>query len=329
MIPINALAMEGPRVPVRLLHLGSSTRVHPYMRIARSMRRMGLSGAKLQAPGLWLCVATIGCVVAWASTANAQTTRANQDASLIEDRMETLFGESQAETPDLPEDPAAPTTDQDLIADTQVGPADSEPLPIPDDLPLGANNADSGKLGQFLSNGQNRNLPSNDDAKGKGHWLLNTLAALGVVIGLILLLKWGFNRMTGGRGRIAGSRAVEVLSRTTVAPRNHVLLLRVGRRVLVVNDSTHGMRTLSDIEDAEEVADLLQTVETAKADSASNSFQGLLSRLTDRHEDGHDPAIEGHDDDEKDLDRARDHLSHLLSRIRHVGSGSSAGKEMR
>jgi len=54
---------------------------------------------------------------------------------------------------------------------------------------------------------------------------------------------------------------VEVLSRTTVAPRSHVVLMRVGTRILVVSDSPAGMRTLASVEDAEEVAELLGAID--------------------------------------------------------------------
>lgn len=153
---------------------------------------------------------------------------------------------------------------------------------------------------------------------GTGSGMLSTLSALGVIIGLILLLRWGWSKANGGIV-VGSSQVVEVLSRTTVAPKNHVLILRIGSRMLVVNDSAAGMRTLTQIDEPEEVADLLAAIAAAKENSMTNNFNRLLSRFNGDYDRQRDLA-EGTDDQEHQFDRARDSLTGVLSRIRNFGS---------
>lgn len=154
-------------------------------------------------------------------------------------------------------------------------------------------------------------------------WVLKTLTALGLIIGLILLLRWVWARM-GGRVVASQSAAVEVLARTAVAPKNHVLLLRVGQRLLVVGDSSAGLRTLSQIDDPEEVADLLTAVTSQKDQSISKNFTQLLSRFNGDY-DKPRLADEGGDNSEVLFDRTRDGISGLAARIRNVAQRNRAG----
>lgn len=156
-----------------------------------------------------------------------------------------------------------------------------------------------------------------------GEWVLSTLTALGLVIGLILLARWGWMKM-GGTVTARSSGVVEVLSRTTVAPRNQVLLLRVGGRVLVVGDSAAGLRTLSTIEDPDEVASVLEAVTAARANSISKGFSQLLSHTDRDFSQAQRLAEEGGDHNEYRFDRARDSVSSLLSRIRAMSQKGGA-----
>ncbi len=146
-------------------------------------------------------------------------------------------------------------------------------------------------------------------------WVLNTLTALGLVIGLVLLLRYGVTKF-GGRVATRPNRSVEVLSRTSVAPKNHVLLLRVGGRVLVVGDSSAGLRTLAEIEDPDEVASLLASVEADRDNSMTNGFNRMLSRHSGAYSQRASLMDEGIDTSEAGIDRARDSVSSLLGRVR-------------
>lgn len=174
---------------------------------------------------------------------------------------------------------------------------------------------DARPLGPAPTSDEERLLRPKDAEPRDGAWVLKTLSSLGLVIAVILLARWGWAKM-GGAVAVRGSSVVEVLSRTTVAPRNHVLLLRVGGRVLVVGDSAAGLRTLASIEDPDEVASVLEAVTAAGGTSITRGFSQLLSRTDEEFDPQRRLADEGGDRDEHRVDSARDSMSALLSRIR-------------
>ena len=173
-----------------------------------------------------LCVWTIALLGVFAVPVHGQGELADRIAEQ-RDRAE-VDAATPAESAETPAADAAIETD---IAETDIAETELAPIPAPvfaeDQLPLGPTPAD-GEVGS-----------AGDKAPLLGrNWMMNTLAALGVVIGLIFLLRWIAKRsgMGGGVRVSASSPIVEVLSRTTVAPRSHIVLLRVGSRILVVND---------------------------------------------------------------------------------------------
>jgi len=70
---------------------------------------------------------------------------------------------------------------------------------------------------------------------------------------------------------------VKVLSRNTIAPRQQVVLVQVGQRVIVAADSGGQLSTLAQISDPEEVAQLLSQIDESKSESG-NIFASLLTR---------------------------------------------------
>ena len=112
-----------------------------------------------------------------------------------------------------------------------------------------------------------------------------------------------------------------MLSRTSIAPKNQVLLLRLGQRILVVGDSAAGLQTLADIVDAEEVAGLLQSIAASKPGSATSGFSSVLDGFDGQYEGELHARDMGTDGSEHRVDRARDSVRGLLSRLRHAGKG--------
>lgn len=193
-------------------------------------------------------------------------------------RMRDQAGQAKAPVDTTSQAPVAALIESDVATKPagQVGAGEAvaeepKPLPANERLLLGQSEGDL-----FLA--------GDGSEAGKGNlgdgWLLSTLAALGVVIALVFGLRWMLRR-----GGIVASAApqgsiVEVLSRTTVAPRSHVVLLRIGQRILIVNDSPSGMRTLASVHEPEEVADLLGAIDAARPSSMTKSFGGVMSRLS-------------------------------------------------
>lgn len=179
-----------------------------------------------------------------------------------------------------------------------------------ENLPLGGQ-GESGGLSLFGGGGDSG--PVNADGSS---WMFNTLAALGIVIGLVFAIRWVLRR--GGVVTSAAPRGsvVEVLSRTTVAPRSHVVLMRVGQRILIVNDSPNGMRTLATVDDSQEVAELLGAIDASSPTSLSSGFQGTMSKLTAEWSQRTGQAeADASSHEDLDIDRTRGALSSLRSRV--------------
>jgi len=163
-------------------------------------------------------------------------------------------------------------------------------------------------------------------ASGSGRWILSTITALAVVIGLIFLLRAVLVRLGSAAAPSSRSPLLEVLGSVRVAPRQRVLILRVGRRLVVVAESAAGMTALADIDDPEEVAELLQAAPTATRPGSADGFKGLLQRFGSQYGRNRSTVEDplGAEESEFQVDRARDEVSGLLSRVRLVGKGGRA-----
>lgn len=106
---------------------------------------------------------------------------------------------------------------------------------------------------------------SRDSGGSVGGWL-RTLAALAIVVVLIFAVRWVLRRLAPGARARRLPEAVEVLARTSVSARQQLLLVRLGRRLVLVGCGPEGMSTLSEVTDADEVSALLAGAGGARRD---------------------------------------------------------------
>lgn len=137
--------------------------------------------------------------------------------------------------------------------------------------------------------------------------LSRVIMALGIVIGLILLMRWAGKRFLPG---LAGGRAagvVRVLARAPVSPRQQVLLVQVGRRVLIVADNGTQMNRLSEIDEPDEVAALLGQL-TPTSPAPTEEFGEELGKASRSFEQNMDvqPEAEGTVETEPGAEVAQD-----------------------
>lgn len=206
---------------------------------------------------LLLC---FGCV--------ALAVQAQQEPAEVAKRIEQMRDQAAVEY-SVVESQGTPDQSAEGVSAQIQGEAE-KPLPRNETLPLGAGEGDL-----FGGDAEQSATGSLNDG-----WLMSTLAALGVVLAIVFGLRYILKR--GGVVSTVAPQGsvVEVLSRTTVAPRSHVVLMRVGTRILVVSDSTAGMRTLASVDDAAEVAELLGAIDSAKSTSMSQSFGSVMKKLS-------------------------------------------------
>lgn len=114
------------------------------------------------------------------------------------------------------------------------------------------------------------------------------LLALAIVIGLIILLRVLARWLIPGAAAPRSSGAVRLLSRSAIAPKQQILLVQVGRRILVVGDSGPHMSPLAEMNDPEEVASLVAQIESEKS-SARRPFGPLFGRARERFDESTTP----------------------------------------
>lgn len=121
----------------------------------------------------------------------------------------------------------------------------------------------------------------------------------GIVIGLIFLLRTVIGLTARGKhGVKRPSGVLEVLARYPIARGQHLVLLKLGHRIVLVNQSSSGMSTLSEIVDHDEVAALLAKVEAGSRGKKGKSFQLMLRGYESDHaqresvRSGHAPRFE-------------------------------------
>ncbi len=116
--------------------------------------------------------------------------------------------------------------------------------------------------------------------------------ALALVIALIFAFRWFGKKLFHQGGSSRSTRAIQVLARAPLGPRQHVLLVRVGRRVIVVGDSGAQMNPLTEITDADEIAALLGQLQDEKSALPTKAFSALFHRAKSEMSGGEDePAI--------------------------------------
>ena len=114
--------------------------------------------------------------------------------------------------------------------------------------------------------------------------LTRVFSALAIVIALILVLRWIYRRLSSGIGGHRPSQAVRVLGRNVISPRQQVLVLQVGRRVVVVGDSGQQMNPLCEITDAAEVAELVAQLRVERAEPLARKFSTLFGRADAKYD---------------------------------------------
>ena len=165
-----------------------------------------------------------------------------------------------------------------------------------------------------------------DRAKPWNPGWFGLLWPLVVVLAGIILLFWAARRFLPGMRRMAGNRAVEVLGRTYLSPRQSVTVVKLGRRILVIGQTADQLSPLASISDPEEVSELAGLCESSGRHSATTTFRKIFQRMDREYEEpaGGAAAADASGASEvsaEDIDRVRDELRSLTDKVRQVSTG--------
>ncbi len=104
-----------------------------------------------------------------------------------------------------------------------------------------------------------------------------TLVKIGLTLAAILLLivgvGWVARRVVPGAQGLGGSGPLRVIARLPIAPRAHVYLVQVGKRLLVLGFTGDAIRTLSEIVEPGEVASLVAAAPAARVGAFPSLFR--------------------------------------------------------
>jgi flagellar biogenesis protein FliO len=133
-------------------------------------------------------------------------------------------------------------------------------------------------VSEAASDGGGRSLAAGSEPGGAFmDQVVPTALALGATIAAIFgaraLVKRFGNGLGGGK---RPSGVVEVLARYPFARGHHIVLIKVGRRVLVTHQSAQGIQTLSEFTSQAEVADIVARCESGARGTEQFSFDALL-----------------------------------------------------
>jgi flagellar biogenesis protein FliO len=108
--------------------------------------------------------------------------------------------------------------------------------------------------------------------------------ALGAVIVVLLLIRGVIRRGASSLG--VGSRpsgVVEVLARYPVARHQQLMLLKLGRRIVLLHHGSGRMAALTEITDPDEVASLLASLEAGSRQREAMRFRSILKSFEREH----------------------------------------------
>ncbi|HEX3357480.1 MAG TPA: flagellar biosynthetic protein FliO [Tepidisphaeraceae bacterium] len=117
--------------------------------------------------------------------------------------------------------------------------------------------------------------------------------ALGIVITMILGLRWVGKKYFPNVAVPRSSGTMKVLSRLAISPKQQFLMIQIGKRIVVVGDSTGQMSPISEITDPEEVAGLFSQLTEERSQQSMKGFGALFHRAgTDFEEKQKQPEME-------------------------------------
>lgn len=143
------------------------------------------------------------------------------------------------------------------------------------------------------------------------------IGSLALVAGLIVGLGFAYRRLFAAQNRAGG--AVTVISRQMLTPKHQVLVLRVGRRLLIVGDSGQGMQALAQVTDPSEMSEIIG--EATNVSLRADAFAATLDEVDSQYGQGVDEDRAPEASAERSdlgLGMARTEVQSLLAKVRQL-----------
>ena len=148
---------------------------------------------------------------------------------------------------------------------------------------------------------------------------LRVVGALGVVLGCIFIVRLAGKRFLGLQATGGAGGVVQILSRTPVSPRQQLMLIQVGRRIVLVANCGVQMNALCEISDADEVAALAGELQQRRRTSATSAFLSIFGKAGAKFEAQQEPIASpqiNEDEDEPSQDPVEPELATTRQEMR-------------
>jgi flagellar biogenesis protein FliO len=121
-----------------------------------------------------------------------------------------------------------------------------------------------------------------------GQWG-RVLLSLAVVAGLIVLARVVLKRVNPSAMMAGRCGAMEVLARSTLSMKHQLVLVRLGRRVLLLGAAPQGLCTLCELTDPAEIAQVLDTLHKGGGDEFLKQVQAKSQQFEQASADAPSP----------------------------------------
>jgi len=196
---------------------------------------------------------------------------------------------SPESAPDIQSGGIESPRDNDLPLDDEADRAAAAPTEITEEPETRAPIAASERLplGQSPAVRAQGNNPASASDSNIGS-IVRTVGATGLVIALILLLRFAFVKLSGTTGGLraqlgaagkAPSGVLFVLGRYPISRGMSLVLLQLDQRVLLLSQTGDGFETLAELTDPDEVASIIRKVKDESGESLTAKFGGMLKKF--------------------------------------------------
>ena len=151
-------------------------------------------------------------------------------------------------------------------------------------------------------------------------WYRSGLVALMIVLGLVWLAYWAVRRWMP-TVRAGESQVLRIVARTTLAPKQHLALIRVGRQFVLIGVSPDRVDRLCVIDDAEDVSELVLRTDGDSAAKASKFDEELVREVGEYGRGAVLESAESHPRGGAAVSDRRASLTALLDRLRSLQTG--------
>ena len=148
--------------------------------------------------------------------------------------------------------------------------------------------------------------------------------ALGSVLLLIFVMRFVLKKFFPHVTTPRSSTAMRVLTRLPINPKQQLLLVQVGRRMVVVGDSGTNLSSISEITDPDEVAQLIAQLSEDHRSIETRSFVNLFGKARQDFDEQEVSSGEKNslvtDDSPEEIEATQSELHGLISKVRDLSS---------